>query len=91
MIRWPLRQDAASVFFTVTSAALAPPASPAILLTRLMCGLWTLQQRINKSPSHSRRLKRAGNTIWGDELVPSEYSDANNCKNPKLMRLATVR
>jgi transposase len=35
--------------------------------------------------------KRAGNKIWGDELVPSKFSESHNCKNPKLMRLATVR
>jgi len=35
--------------------------------------------------------KRAGNKIWGDELVPSKFSESNNCKNPKLMRLANVR
>jgi hypothetical protein len=34
--------------------------------------------------------KRAGNRIWGDELVPSKFSESNNCKSPKLMRLATV-
>jgi hypothetical protein len=26
--------------------------------------------------------KRAGNRIWGDEQVPSVFSDSNNCKNP---------
>jgi hypothetical protein len=25
--------------------------------------------------------KRAGNKIWGDELVPSRFSESNNCKN----------
>jgi len=35
--------------------------------------------------------KRAGNKIWGDELVPSKFSESNNCKNPKLMNLANVR
>jgi transposase len=34
--------------------------------------------------------KRAGNKIWGDELVPSKFSESNNCKNPKLMSLAAV-
>ena len=24
--------------------------------------------------------KRAGNKIWGDELVPSKFSESNNCK-----------
>jgi len=27
--------------------------------------------------------KRAGNKIWGDELVPSSFSEANNCKDPR--------
>ena len=35
--------------------------------------------------------KRAGNKIWGDELVPSKFSESNNCKNPKFMKLAAVR
>ena len=35
--------------------------------------------------------KRAGNKIWGDELVPSKFSESNNCKNPQLMSLANVR
>jgi DDE superfamily endonuclease len=35
--------------------------------------------------------KRAGNKIWGDELVPSKFSESNNCKNPKFMRLTAVR
>jgi transposase len=35
--------------------------------------------------------KRAGNRIWGNELVPSKFSESNNCKNPKLMNLANVR
>ena len=34
--------------------------------------------------------KRAGNKIWGDELVPSKFSESNNCKNPNLMSLAAV-
>ena len=34
--------------------------------------------------------KRAGNKIWGDELVPSKFSESNNCRNPKLMSLAAV-
>jgi transposase/transposase-like protein len=39
----------------------------------------------NKNP------KRAGNKLWGDELVPSKFSESNNCKNPKWMNLAAVR
>jgi transposase len=35
--------------------------------------------------------KRAGNKIWGGELVPSKFSESNNCKNPKLMNLSNVR
>jgi transposase len=27
--------------------------------------------------------KRAGNKIWGQELVVSEFSESNNCKDPK--------
>jgi transposase len=27
--------------------------------------------------------KRAGNKIWGQELVPCEFSESNNCKDPK--------
>jgi transposase len=29
-----------------------------------------------------RHPKRAGQKIWGEERVPSEFSEANNCKNP---------
>jgi transposase len=29
-----------------------------------------------------RHPKRAGRKIWGEERVPSEFSEANNCKNP---------
>jgi hypothetical protein len=35
--------------------------------------------------------KRAGNKLWGEELVPSKFSESNNCKNPKWMNLAAVR
>ena len=34
--------------------------------------------------------KRAGNKIWGDELVPSKFSASNNCKSLSLMKLAAV-
>lgn len=27
--------------------------------------------------------KRAGKKIWGEELVPSEFSESHNCKDPK--------
>lgn len=35
--------------------------------------------------------KRAGGKLWGNELVPSKFSESNNCKNPKWMNLAAVR
>jgi hypothetical protein len=35
--------------------------------------------------------KRAGNKIWGKELVPSKFSEAHNCKNPRVMKLTAVR
>jgi transposase/transposase-like protein len=35
--------------------------------------------------------KRAGGKLWGEELVPSKFSESNNCKNPKWMNLAAVR
>ena len=31
----------------------------------------------------SRNPKRAGQKIWGDERVPSEFSVSHNCKDPK--------
>ena len=31
--------------------------------------------------------KRAGKKIWGRELVPSEFSEANNCKDPRWGRV----
>jgi len=30
-----------------------------------------------------RNPKRAGKKIWGQEREPAEFSDANNCKNPR--------
>jgi len=30
--------------------------------------------------------KRAGKKIWGDELVPSRFSESHNCKDPKWQR-----
>ena len=27
--------------------------------------------------------RKAGKTIWGKETVPSQFSESNNCKNPK--------
>jgi transposase len=38
-----------------------------------------------------RHPRRAGNKIWGDELVASKFSPANNCKHPKFMSLASIR
>ena len=35
--------------------------------------------------------KRAGNKIWGDELVVSKFSPSHNCKHPRFMRLASIR
>jgi transposase len=35
--------------------------------------------------------KRAGNKIWGDELVLSKFSPSHNCKHPRFMRLASIR
>ena len=35
--------------------------------------------------------KRAGNKIWGDELVLSQFSPSHNCKHPRFMRLASIR
>jgi len=35
--------------------------------------------------------RKAGNKIWGEEQVPSRFSVSHNCKDPRLMRLATVR
>jgi hypothetical protein len=35
--------------------------------------------------------KRAGNKIWGKELVPGKFSEAHNCKNPRVMRLTALR
>jgi transposase len=35
--------------------------------------------------------KRAGRKIWGQERVPSEFSEANNCKDPLYCRLPEYR
>jgi transposase len=35
--------------------------------------------------------QRAGKKIWGNELVPSSFSESQNCKDPSLMRLIAVR
>ena len=35
--------------------------------------------------------RKAGNKIWGKEQVPSRFSVSHNCKDPKLMRLASIR
>jgi transposase len=34
--------------------------------------------------------KRAGRKIWGQERVPSEFSEANNCKDPLYCRFPVV-
>jgi len=45
-----------------------------------------------KRNAHFQRYpRRAGNKIWGDELVASKFSPANNCKLPKFMSLASIR
>ena len=36
-----------------------------------------------RNEEFSRHPKRAGQKIWGDERVPSEFSVSNNCKDPK--------
>jgi hypothetical protein len=33
-----------------------------------------------------RSPKRAGRKIWGEERVSSEFSEANNCKDPVYCR-----
>jgi hypothetical protein len=38
-----------------------------------------------------RNPKRAGRKIWGQERVPSEFSEANNCKDPVYCRLPDRR
>jgi hypothetical protein len=35
--------------------------------------------------------KRAGRKVWGQERVPSEFSEANNCKDPMYCRLRECR
>ncbi len=35
--------------------------------------------------------QRAGKKIWGNELVLSKFSKSQNCKDPRLMRLTSVR
>ena len=36
-----------------------------------------------RNEEFSKRPKRAGQKIWGDERVPSEFSVSHNCKDPK--------
>lgn len=31
--------------------------------------------------------KRAGGKIWGKEIVPAKFSDANNCKDERYMQI----
>jgi transposase len=38
-----------------------------------------------------RNPKRAGRKIWGHERVPSEFSEANNCKDPAYCRFPERR
>jgi hypothetical protein len=37
----------------------------------------------NRNSYFLQNPKRAGKKIWGEERVPSVFSEANNCKNPK--------
>jgi transposase len=37
----------------------------------------------DRNEQFSKHPKRAGNTIWGQERVPSEFSEAHNCKDPR--------
>ena len=37
-----------------------------------------------------RNPKRAGNKIWGKELVKSKFSESNNCRDPRFVRLASA-
>ena len=34
--------------------------------------------------------QRAGNKIWGKELVPSRFSEFHNCKDPRVMKLTAA-
>ena len=36
-----------------------------------------------RNEEFSKHPKRAGQKIWGDERVPSEFSVSQNCKDPK--------
>lgn len=36
----------------------------------------------DRNAHFSKHPKRAGNKIWGQERVPSEFSEAHNCKDP---------
>jgi len=36
-----------------------------------------------RNDNFEKNPKRAGKKIWGEERVPSEFSEANNCKNPR--------
>ena len=36
-----------------------------------------------RNESFRKNPKKAGNKIWGNELVPSSFSEAQNCENPK--------
>jgi hypothetical protein len=37
----------------------------------------------NRNGQFQRNPKRAGKKIWGQEREAAEFSDANNCKNPR--------
>ena len=36
-----------------------------------------------RNETFRKRPKKAGKKIWGEERVPSEFSESNNCKNPR--------
>ena len=38
---------------------------------------------LERNDYFAKNPKRAGNKIWGQELVASEFSESNNCKDPK--------
>jgi hypothetical protein len=51
-----------------------------------------IDKYFQKRNAHFQRYpKRAGNKIWGSELVTSKFSPANNCKHPRFMSLASIR
>ena len=39
---------------------------------------------LERNDYFAKNPKRAGKKIWGQELVASEFSESNNCKDPKF-------